>query len=123
MNHNKIILYPHQNCSNSTLTLYTESITRGKGTTYLHNNDKSHLGSQDVPELHCVCIFPLMVWWISIVPVPVEYKHVKVKGHIQRQTDYKLSGIYIQIHLSLKKPFDPDLNVLLYLFLFRTWLL
>lgn len=54
-----------------------------------------------------------MVWWIAIVPVPVGYKHVKVKGHVQKQTDYKLGGVYIQIRLSFKKPFDLDLHVLI----------
>lgn len=57
--------------------------------TYLHNNDKSHFGSQNVPELHCVWIFFLMVRWIAIVPVPVEYKHAKVKGHIETQTGWQ----------------------------------
>lgn len=59
-----------------------------------------------------------MVWRISIVPVPVRYKHVKVKGHVQMQTGNKLCGIYIQIQLSLKKCFDRDLNVSMY-FMFK----
>lgn len=40
--------------------------------TYLHNDDKGQFCSQDVPELHGVLVFLLMIWRISIVSVPGE---------------------------------------------------
>lgn len=38
---------------------------------YLHNNNKSHFGCQDMPELHVVRVFILMAWRVAVISVPI----------------------------------------------------
>lgn len=44
---------------------------------YLHDNDESQLGSQNMPELHCVGVLPLMAGRVAVITVPTKKKHFR----------------------------------------------
>lgn len=45
---------------------------------HLHDNDESHLSSQDVPEMHGVRVLPLMARRVTVVAVSAERRQDSV---------------------------------------------
>jgi hypothetical protein len=44
---------------------------------YFHNYDEGHLGSKDMPELHIMSIFILMIRRVPIISVPEKWKSMQ----------------------------------------------
>lgn len=44
---------------------------------YLHDNDESQLGSQNMPELHSVGVLLLMAGRVAVITIPTKKKHVR----------------------------------------------
>lgn len=58
---------------------------------YLHDNDESQLGSQNMPELHSVWVLLLMAGRVAVITIPAKKEYVKdLRFHADFSIDFDL---------------------------------
>ena len=71
---------------------------------YLHDDDKSQLGSQNMPELHSVGVLLLMARRVAVITIPTKKEQrIECPEHLYTDSASRPFKCHSSIHCATKK--------------------